>query len=188
MRGTSRTAISHRRARRKAMSARSRRPAPTVSSGRQISAKGVVAFDAPEGHEGSPRPGGIRALGWALAESGALRASLVAGRLTGTLRPSGVGSKGIQPYPGKKTSTQLCASREFTVYWWVFSSKTPSPNPLICRLGIERVRSMTFMAVGKARENTLFVVKREKASGRSPPLGNGGIRGKGEPPPRQGRG
>src|SRR5207244_4774590 len=164
MRGTSRTAISHRRARRKAMSARSKRPAPTVSSGRQISAKGVVAFDVPDGSEGSRKPGGIRALGCALAESGALRASLVAGRLTGTLRPSGVGSKGIQPYPGKKTSTQLCASREFTVYWWVFSSKTPSPNPLICRLGIERDRSMTFMAEEKSWQNPFLEVKRKKRS------------------------
>src|SRR5439155_26787560 len=118
----------------------------------------------------------LRALGVAHAVTGAVRPSCVACRLTGTLRPSGVSSKGIQQYPGKKTSTHLCASREFTVYWWVFSSKTPSPNPLICRLGIERVRSMTFMAVEKSWQNPFLEVKRKKSSGRSPALASGGFK------------
>src|SRR2546430_13950989 len=107
MRGTSRTAISQRRATRKAMSASSNRPAPTASTGRQMSAKGAVGLDAADGSDGSRKPGGIRALGCALADWGALRASLVAGRFIGALRPAGGGPDGMHPVPGEENSTQL---------------------------------------------------------------------------------
>ncbi len=138
------------------------RDGQTISAGRQMSEKDPAVIPLSGAPAGSfSCRGMLNDASLPGAFAAALSAAGVSGRLIGEFVPSGVGSNGIQPLPGKKTSTQLCASRALTKCCRVLSSRTPALKPLICRLGMPSVRSMTFIAVEKSWQYPFLESKRK---------------------------
>src|SRR5580704_11675508 len=78
---------------------------------------------------------------------------------------AGVGSKLIQPYPGKYASTHECALLARTRYCDVTSLNSPVRNPFTTREGIRNVRNITAIAEAKYSQCPCLRSNKKYASG-----------------------